>query len=467
MLNVSGKGLHVVNFGSKEEDMKKFRSSVIILAAGMGSRLKSDLPKIFHRVGGLSLLDHLIQTATNIHPEEIVAVLNPKCEDIELKFGAHIKRAYQKVQRGTADAVACGLSLLDNDENGWVYVLYGDTPLISPETLLRLAEVARQCENTALAVLAVDSDNTQNMGKLEPAEENGTIKSIIEAKDANSFDRVLPLCNSGLLIRKDILKRFLKEIEPSASTGELYITKVVELAHRAGYVCRYYRGEKSELLGVNTRSEMALIEKNFQERERKKHMDNGVTLIAPETVFFSHDTILENEVVIHPYVVFLENVHLKKGTQIGPFCVVEGAMVDNARVGPFARLRAGTTIENGAHIGNFVEIKNSKISPGTKVNHLSYIGDATVGKNTNVGAGTITCNYDGFKKHKTSIGENVFIGSNTALIAPVQICDNATIGAGSVVIKNVENGELGISRVDQKNIPNWSQKYRKQKKCAE
>ncbi|MDR0677939.1 MAG: bifunctional UDP-N-acetylglucosamine diphosphorylase/glucosamine-1-phosphate N-acetyltransferase GlmU [Holosporaceae bacterium] len=445
--------------------MKKY--SVIILAAGLGSRLKSDIPKVFHRVGGLSLLDHLIQTAGNINSEEIVVVLNPKYGNIELKFDASIKKAYQKVQKGTADAVACGLNVLNNNESGWVYILYGDTPLISPETLLRLAEVAQKCENTAVAVLAMDSGDTQDLGKLEPAEEKETIKNIIEAKDADDFDKVLPLCNSGLLIRKDILKRFLKEIKPSVSTGELYITKMVKLAYEAGYVCRYYRGDKNELLGANTRFELALIEKKFQERERKKHLDNGVTLVAPETVFFSHDTTIESEVTVHPYVVFGENVHLKSGAQIGPFCVVEGAVVDNARVGPFARLRNGTKIENEAQIGNFVEIKNSQISQGTKVNHLSYIGDTTIGKNTNIGAGTITCNYDGFKKHKTSIGENVFVGSNTALVAPVQIQDNATIGAGSVVVKNVKNGELGISRVAQKNIPHWSINFRKRKKCAE
>ncbi|MDR2158224.1 MAG: bifunctional UDP-N-acetylglucosamine diphosphorylase/glucosamine-1-phosphate N-acetyltransferase GlmU, partial [Holosporaceae bacterium] len=414
----------MVNFGTEEENMEKSPNSVVILAAGVGSRLKSRVPKVFHRVGGLSLLDHVIKAAKGINPSEIAVVLNPQYKNVELEFSAYVKKAYQEVPKGTADAVACGLSALEDDENGWTYVLYGDIPLVSSETLLGLSEVARKCEKTAVVVLAMDAGDAKDLGKLEPAEEEGAIKSVIEAKDASGFDKVVPLCNAGLLVKKNLLKRFIKKIKPSASTGEFYITEIVRLACEAGYVCRYYEGDKNELLGVNTQSELALIEKKFQERERKKHLENGVTLISPETVFFSHDTSIESDVTVYPYVVFLKNVRLKSGAQIGPFCVVEGATVSDARVGPFARLRTGANIKDGAKIGNFVEIKNSEISEGAKVNHLSYIGDANIGKNTNIGAGTITCNYDGFQKHKTFVGENVFVGSNVALVAPVQIHDN-------------------------------------------
>jgi bifunctional UDP-N-acetylglucosamine pyrophosphorylase/glucosamine-1-phosphate N-acetyltransferase len=307
----------------------------------------------------------------------------------------------------------------------------------------------------------MDSSETNGLGKLEPAEGEGTIKSVIEAKDASNFEKVIPLCNAGLLIRRDILERFLKEIKPSAATGEFYITEIVRLAHEAGCVCRYYEGDKKELCGANTRAELALLEKYFQEREREKHLNNGVTLVAPETVFFSYDTEIESDVTIYPYVVFLENVSIKSGAQIGSFCVAEGATMGSAQIGPFSRLRAGADIRDKAKIGNFVEVKSSVVSEGAKVNHLSYVGDSSIGKNTNIGAGTITCNYDGYKKHKTTIGENVLIGSNTALIAPVTIGDYATIAAGSVVVKNVENGALAVARERQKNIENWIDRKKK------
>ncbi|MDR0631846.1 MAG: bifunctional UDP-N-acetylglucosamine diphosphorylase/glucosamine-1-phosphate N-acetyltransferase GlmU [Holosporaceae bacterium] len=441
--------------------------SVIILAAGVGSRLKSSVPKVYHKIGGLSLIDHVIGTAKALNPSEIVAVLNPKHKDIELVFESSVKRAYQDVPKGTADAVKCALESLQNDSSdGWVYVLYGDIPLVSSETLLKLAEISKTCEKTAVVVLAMDSSGTYGLGRLECADEKGTVKSIIEAKDMLSSAKILPLCNAGLLIRKNILKRFINEIEPSASTGEFYITEIVRLAHQSGHVCRYYEGDKDELLGVNTRAELALLEKIFQERERKKHLDNGVTLVAPETTFFSHNTQIESDVVVYPYVVFLENVVIKRGAHVGPFCVVEGSTIANAKIGPFSRLRTGTEIQDGVRIGNFVEIKNSVVSRESKINHLSYVGDANIGKNTNIGAGTITCNYDGIKKHRTAVGENVFVGSNAALVAPVEIGDNVTIGAGSVIVKNVENGALAIARNNQTNIANWNTK-RKNKKCVE
>lgn len=436
------------------------KRSVVILAAGYGSRLKSSLTKVFHKIGGLSLLDHVIKTASEISADEIVTVLNPKYEDFQSEVNKNIIKAFQPVPNGSADTVKFAMEKLSPSDSGWIYVLYGDIPLISADSLNKIYDVAVSNPHTAVVVLAFDAGKDQNLGKLELAEKEGTIKRIVEAKDVTEKDKVIPLCNAGLLIRRDVLNDLLYKIEPNAVTHEFYITEIVKLAYEAGFDCRYYEASKEELSGANTRSELATLERYFQDQMREKIMNKGVTLVAPETVFFSYDTEIENDVTIHPYVVFGKNVKIKSGAEVGPFCVVEGAEIRSAQVGPFSRLRPGSEIHDGAKIGNFVEIKNSVINEKTKVNHLSYIGDSDLGKNTNVGAGTITCNYDGFKKYRTEIGENVFIGSNSALVAPVKIDDGAIIGAGSVITKNVNSDSLAIARGFQKNIENWAVNFR-------
>lgn len=439
---------------------KTKEKSVIILAAGCGSRLKSSLPKIFHRIGGLSLLDHVIMTASEISPEKIVAVLNPKYESFCSEVNEDVIKAFQPVPRGSADTVKCAMDRLFPSDSGWVYVLYGDIPLISAKSLNAMYDVAVSNEDTAVVVLAFDAGKDQNLGKLEIGEKYGTIKRIIEAKDLIESDKVVPLCNAGLLVRRDVLNDLLYKIEASETTGEFYITEIVRLAYQSGFDCRYYVSSKEELSGANTRAELATLERYFQDSMRQKILDSGVTLIAPETVFFSYDTEIEKDVTVHPYVVFGKNVKIKSGAEIGPFCVVEGAEVKSAQVGPFARLRSGSEIRDGAKIGNFVEIKNSVVHEKTKVNHLSYIGDSNLGKSTNIGAGTITCNYDGFKKYRTEVGEGVFIGSNSALVAPVKIEDGAVIGAGSVITRDVEPSSLAIARGFQKNIKDWAVNFR-------
>ncbi|GHU16994.1 bifunctional protein GlmU [Alphaproteobacteria bacterium] len=438
--------------------MSKSLNSAVILAAGNGSRLKSSTPKVFHKIGGLSLLDHVIHNVLDACIDDITVVLKPGYEN-KSEFIDKVTIAHQHVPIGSADTVKCALKNPTNNNGGWVYILYGDIPLISPETLLAWANVAKTCEKTAVVALAMDSRNANALGKLVPASSAGTIKGIIEAKDATNFDNTIPLCNAGLLVRKDVLQKFIGEIKPSPITGEFYITEIVRLANEAGYICRYYEADVSELSGVNTRQELSILEKYFQDKMREKHMSNGVTLVAPETVFFSFDTIIENDVVIDPFVVFGRNVHIESGAHINSFCVVEGSWIEKASIGPFARLRPGAIIGKNAKIGNFVEIKCSTIDENAKINHLSYIGDSGVGKNANIGAGTITCNYDGFNKHWTEIGENVFIGSNSAIVAPVEICDNAMVAAGSVITKDVDSGALAISRVPQKNIKNGSLKF--------
>lgn len=439
--------------------MKK--KSVVILAAGYGSRLKSSLPKVFHRIGGLSLIDHVVKTATEISADEIVTVLNPKYEAFQSEVNKNIIKAFQPIPNGSADTVKCAMEKLSPSNQGWVYVLYGDVPLISADSLNAMYNIAVSNPNTAVVVLAFDAGKDQSLGKLELAEKEEKIKRIVEAKDLNKNDKTIPLCNAGLLVRRDVLNDLLYKIEPSEVTREFYITEIVRLAYQAGFDCRYYVASKEELSGANTRSELATLGRYFQDQMRKKIMDKGVTLVAPETVFFSYDTEIENDVTIYPYVVFGKNAKVKSGAEVGPFCIVEGAEIRSAQVGPFSRLRPGSEIHDGAKIGNFVEIKNSIINEKTKVNHLSYIGDSNLGKNTNIGAGTITCNYDGFKKYRTEIGESVFVGSNSALVAPVKIENGAIIGAGSVITKDVDSNSLAVARGIQRNIENWAVSFRK------
>jgi bifunctional UDP-N-acetylglucosamine pyrophosphorylase/glucosamine-1-phosphate N-acetyltransferase len=450
--------------------VNKSADSVIIMAAGDGARLNSSTPKVFHKIGGLSLLGHVISNAKKINPMEIIVVVKPSHENLVAQFGTDIKIATQAIPLGTGDTVRCGLSAAVADDLGWVYILYGDIPLVSSETLEQLSKISEECDKTGVVVLAMDADNSQKLGKLEFDEKSGALNGIVEERDSSESDITTSLCNTGLLVKKSLLRQFVNEMKPSKTTGELYITGVVKMARESGYLCRYHRGDAKELSGVNTREELALLEKYFQDKMRQQCLGNGATLVAPETVFFSHDTVVEKDVLIHPYVVFLKNVHIKTGAEIGPFCVVEGSHVHSAKVGPFARLRPESKIEDGARVGNFVEIKNSIVAENAKINHLSYVGDSDIGKNSNIGAGTITCNYDGRDKHKTFVGENVFIGSNAALVAPVKICDNATVGAGSVITRDVEKEALAIARGIQRNIKKWPKNPRNPKgksKCAE
>ena len=439
-------------------------NSAIILAAGNGSRLQSSTPKVLQKVGGLTLLDHLITNVKKANIEDIVVVSKSGFDKNELKCGMDVSLAFQENPNGTGDAVKCGLQKISAKNDGWVYVLYGDIPFVSSEILEELLHVANVDDKTGIVVLAMDNANNDGLGKLEAAVEgSGTIKAIVEAKDAAAIpaDSKLSLCNAGLLIKKTVLAELIDQIKPSDVTGEVYVTEIVRLAYLYGVKCRYLRGENDELSGVNTCAELAVMESIFQKNMRKKHLENGVRLIAPETVFFHHDTEIENDVTIHPYVVFLEGVQIKSGSVVGPFCVIEGSDVRNAQVGPFARLRYGSEIHENAKIGNFVEIKNSVISEKSKVNHLSYVGDCSVGKNTNIGAGTITCNYDGFQKHRTVVGENVFVGSNSAIVAPVNIGDNAMVGAGSVITKDINDEDLAVSRSKQINYEKAATYFRK------
>lgn len=432
------------------------KNSVIILAAGDGSRLKSSVPKIFHKVGELSLIGHVLRLAHNIS-DDIAVVIKQSYVNYNFEFGHNIKKAIQPVPLGTGDAVKFGFSIINQDSD-WCFILYGDIPLISLEAMQSMVKL--QNTGVSVLILAMRSENP-SLGKLEPTEQTGCIKSIVEARDANGRLNLIPLCNCGLMVKTDVLKKFLAHMAPSPITKEYYITDIVKFAYDSGLVCKYFEAPKEELSGANTRSELVQLENFFQKRMRQHFLDAGVSMISPETVFFSYDTEIESDVTIYPYVYFKPGVYIKSGADIGPFCVIEGAHIAPSSIGPFARLRPNTTILSGAKIGNFVEIKNSEIGTDTKVNHLSYIGDSTLGKQTNIGAGTITCNYDGFKKYRTTIGQNVFIGSNSAIVAPVQINANTMVGAGSVITKDVNSGELAIGRAKQINIKGFVDNFRK------
>ena len=443
--------------------MDNSKNSIIILAAGNGSRLKSETPKVYHKIGGLQLIDHIIKSAREINPGKIAVVVNPKHKDFAFEFEDDVVRVPQNSPKGTGDAVKCALQVLDLESEGYIYVLYGDIPLISADMLKKMQKVAEKCEKTAVVVLGMPTDPSQNLGRLISTGDDDKISEIIEASDDDGSRNTLFLANTGLLIRKDVLKKFINSITPNKKTGEFYITDIVKMAHDSGYVCRFSEGSAEELWGVNTRADLALLEQHFQDSMRAKILRTGVTLTAPETVFFSFDTKIENDVTIYPYVIFGRGAYVKKGAEVGPFTVIEGAEISAAKVGPFARIRPRSKIENDARIGNFVEIKNSKISEKAKVNHLSYIGDSSVGAKTNIGAGTITCNYDGFEKFKTEIGENVFVGSNTAIVAPVKIENSAMIGAGSVITKPVRENDLAVARGRQKNIENGAKDFREKR----
>jgi bifunctional UDP-N-acetylglucosamine pyrophosphorylase/glucosamine-1-phosphate N-acetyltransferase len=426
------------------------------------------------------MLDHVIKSALEAGVDDITAVINP-AHEVFLRSGEFREKvsvAHQAIPKGTGDGARCGAVNIKSSASEFAYLLYADIPLISSDTLKKLARLAGECERTAVVVVAQaqDAADSSALGKLEPADAEGFLKSIIESQDSDLAATpacFLPFCNAGLLVRKDLLLDFLEKLVPSPATGELYVTGIVEYAYNAGYLCRYHVADAEELLGANTCADFAMLEKNFQQRMRKKHLDAGVIMRAPETVFFSFDTVIEHDVIINPYVVFGRHVHLKRGSIIESFCSIDGSEVEAATIGPFARLRSGSKIHAGARIGNFVEIKNSDIAEKTKVNHLSYVGDSDVGEGCNIGAGVITCNYDGFQKHRTSIEKNVFVGSNAALVAPLRIQANAIVAAGSIITDSVEPDTLAIARSRQKNISDGAVNFRnkknkaKEKTCAE
>ncbi len=433
----------------------------IILAAGEGTRMKSARPKVLHEVVGLSLLGHAIHAAQAAEVARLGVVIGPERGDVAAEVARHAAKARvfeQRERRGTAHAVLQAAALIEQGCAALV-ILCGDTPLIRPESIRALTKALEQ-GNTAVAVLGFEARDATGYGRL--LTDGGQLLAIREHKDASPPERAIKLCNAGLMaLRGDLALALLRAIGSDNAQNEFYLTDAVALARARGYAARFVLAAEEDAQGVNDRLQLAACEAALQRRLREQHMRAGVTLVAPETVFFSLDTVLERDVVVEPNVVFGPGVRVASGAVIHAFSHLEGASLGaGARVGPFARLRPGADLGAGAKVGNFVEIKQANLGSGAKVSHLTYIGDAEIGAGANIGAGTITCNYDGFAKYTTRIGAGAFIGSNTALVAPVTIGAGAIIGAGSVITADVEADALALTRAPTTALPGGSKAFR-------
>lgn len=423
----------------------------IILAAGKGTRMKSTMPKVMHQLVGMPLISHVLSALTPLSPEKTLVVLAPEMDlvrQVVSKFDSNIKFATQNEQLGTGHAVRMTESELKG-YTGKILVLCGDAPLITSGTLEKLLEVSQSAE---IVVLGMRMDNPTGYGRLL-VDANGQLEEIIEERDATQEQKAINLCNSGLIaVSGKYLFSLLEKLTSNNNAGEYYLTDIIALADDIGLHCHVVVADSSELSGINTRAQLANAEEVMQQRLRKKVMDDGVTLVDPASVYLRVDTKIAPDVIIHPQVVFGAGVTVESGVEIRSFSHIEGAYIKaGAIVGPFARLRTGSVVGENAHVGNFVELKNTKLGDGAKANHLSYVGDSDVGAGANIGAGTITCNYDGVNKHKTTIGAKAFIGSNTSLVAPVVIGAGSVVGAGSVITQDVPDGALAIERSPQVN----------------
>jgi bifunctional UDP-N-acetylglucosamine pyrophosphorylase / glucosamine-1-phosphate N-acetyltransferase len=437
----------------------------IVLAAGKGTRMKSERPKVLHRLAGAPLLAHALQTAKGAGFDRLAVVVGPGMEDVGATARAldsTLDVFVQAEQLGTADAVKAAHRAFE-EFPGQVLILYGDTPLLRAETI---GKVRAELEGGAdLVVIGFESEDPTGYGRLL-LDERGGLAGIREEKDANEDERALTLCNSGIMGFRSskTLLDLLGRIGNDNAKREFYLTDAVALARADRLEARIVQADEGEVLGVNSRAELAEAEHVMQWRLRDAAMANGATLIAPETVFLSHDTRIGRDVVIEPHVMIGEGVVIEDSATIKSFCYMQESRIGRgATVGPFARLRPGADLATNAHVGNFVEIKKSEIGEGAKVNHLTYIGDTTIGPRANVGAGTITCNYDGFGKHRTEIGAGAFIGSNSSLVAPVKIGEGAYIGSGSVISKDVAPDALALSRTAQEERPGWAAKMRERR----
>ncbi len=435
---------------------------VVVLAAGKGTRMKSRLSKLLHCVAGRSLLGHVLALTQRLDAARLAVVIGPDMANVRAEALAIAPTAQvfvQDHQRGTADAVLAARDVIATHD-GDVLVLYADTPLIEPETLQAMR--GRLSAGDFAVVLGFQAPEPGSYGRLLTDGNDGLL-AIREAADASPAEQAVTLCNSGVMaFRSDGLLDVLDAIGTDNAKSEYYLTDSIGLARGNGHSASVIECPQSEVLGINSRAELAEAEAIFQARARARALADGVTMIAPETVYFSHDTELAQDVVIEPHVVFGPGVRVAEGARINAYCHMQQAKIGpGAIVGPFSRLRPGADIGPDARVGNFVEVKNAKLETGAKANHLSYIGDARVGERANIGAGTIFCNYDGFFKHHTDVGNGVFIGSNSSLVAPVKLGDGAYIGTGTVVTKDVSADALALARVPQEERPGWGDKFRK------
>jgi bifunctional UDP-N-acetylglucosamine pyrophosphorylase / glucosamine-1-phosphate N-acetyltransferase len=434
---------------------------IIVLAAGKGVRMRSSVPKVLHSIAGRSMLAHALVTARAAGADKLALVVAPGMEAVRAeaaRVAPSIEVFEQATQAGTGHALLAARPALER-HRGDVIVLFADTPLVEAATLRRL--VAALDAGAQIAALGFEAPDATGYGRLL-LDAKGRVRAICEHNDASEEERRIGLCNAGAMaFRVPKLVELLSRIANSNAKGEYYLTDVVAIAAADGAVTLPASCAPEEALGVNSREQLAAAEAVFQNRARRKVMAEGATLVAPETVWLSFDTVIGRDVTIEPNVFFGPGVVVEDGAHIMANCHLVGARIGKgARIGPFARFRPGADIGDKARIGNFVEVKNARFETGAKANHLAYIGDGRVGEGANIGAGTIFCNYDGFNKHFTDVGKGVFVGSNSSLVAPVKIGDGAYIGSGSVITRNVEPDALALERSAQEQRPGWAAKFR-------
>jgi bifunctional UDP-N-acetylglucosamine pyrophosphorylase/glucosamine-1-phosphate N-acetyltransferase len=430
--------------------------AVLVLAAGKSTRMKSAVPKVLHKVGGQTLIGHVLGVGRDAGADSLRVVVGADMDELTAAIDP-IPTIVQDPPRGTGHAVQCAREALAGFD-GTIAVLFGDTPLITPQTL---DTMRAEAERSDLVVLGFRPDDPGAYGRLVQ-NDNGELEAIVEAKDATPEQLTIDLCNSGVMMFDATLCWSLIDgLSDNNKSGELYLTDLVAMARMAGKTCAVVEASADEVWGVNSRADLAVAEQAFQRRARQRMLEGGVTLLDPDSVYFSWDTALAPDVSVGPNVVFGPGVTIDTGTSIEAFCHIEGARVGSgARIGPFARLRPGAELGDEVHIGNFVEVKKARVADGAKANHLAYIGDAHIGEKTNIGAGTITANYDGFNKHSTHVGAGVSIGSNTVLVAPISVADGALVGAGSVVTSDVTQDTLTVVRAERRDIDNGAARFR-------
>lgn len=435
---------------------------ILVLAAGMGTRMKSKHPKVMHAIGSKPMVGHVLDLGNSLGAVNCSVVVGPDMNEVESVTKSHFSSAQIFVQHdrlGTAHAVLSAKEALKGHE-GYVLVLYGDTPLLTKDALNGLYS---ELKNGAdVGVLGFNAEDPTGYGRLL-VDDNGQLEAIREQKDANREELQVKFCNSGVMgFRTAHMLSLLEKVGNDNANGEYYLTDIVELARQQGLKAVATVCSEQDVLGVNDRVQLSEAERIFQNRKREDVQRNGATLIAPETVFFAADTTIGQDVIIEPNVVFGPGVTVGDDVHIYSHCHFEGAVIEaHSKVGPFARLRPGAEIGEGCKVGNFVEVKKAQVSKGAKINHLTYIGDAEIGEEANIGAGTITCNYDGFNKNITKIGANCFVGSNSSLIAPVTLGDGSFIGSGSVISENVPADALAITRAEKKVYEQWAARFRR------
>jgi bifunctional UDP-N-acetylglucosamine pyrophosphorylase/glucosamine-1-phosphate N-acetyltransferase len=432
--------------------------AAIVLAAGKGTRMKSDLHKVLHPIAGRPMLLHLMASVDELSPAKKVVIVGDKAEQLEAALAGSADLAVQDPQLGTGHAVQQGEGALTGFD-GDVLILYGDVPFVPAATMQAMIDRLNAPDAPAVVVLAFEPADAQQYGRV--ITEGDYVTKMVEHKDATDAERAVKLCNSGLMAAKSAdLFALLSRVTDDNAAKEYYLVDIVNIANADGRHCAVVVTDPYDVAGINSRGELAAMEGEWQARRRVQAMADGASLIAPDTVWFAWDTKLGRDVTIEPNVFFGPGATIADNVKIRANCHIEGGIVgDGCEVGPFARLRPGTILGEKAKIGNFVETKKAVLGKGAKANHLTYLGDVTVGAGANIGAGTITCNYDGYFKYKTEIGENAFIGSNSALIAPVKIGRDAIVAAGSAVTADVADGELRLVRAEQLVKPGWADRF--------